>query len=178
MREIMAGVVHWDDGPVKNGNIESLIDWMQKNRDPNIFYHAFVSGDRVVTGASLDKVLYHCGAVQYTQLATDFFGEYYAPRYVHTKETPHLASPNLVTFGICMLHDKPGGGYTENTIKTGAKIMAGYFGSCGLTEEEMFTHTDIVGKDYKECPKFFVRHPLAWKRFKFLVKKELRKLYA
>ena len=177
MRKILAGVAHWDGGAPKNGDIEGLIRWMKIHRDPNIFYHFFISGDRVIyADKDFDHVYYHTGHIQYTELATELFGDYHAPRYTHTRETPHKSSPNFVTFGGCIMHDKKGGGYTEKTIKTAAKAFAAALYKYGLTEKNLLRHTDIVGRKVKDCPRFYVRHPLAWMRFKFLVKREIRKI--
>lgn len=176
MREIKAVVVHWDAGRPKNGNIEGLMDWMRNNRDPGIFYHRFVSGIRSVIGATADKVVYHCGHIKYTKFATEFFGEMWAPSYIHTKDKPHLRSPNQVTIGICILHDKVDGSYNDLTLKTAAKECARYLRNSGLDTDALLRHSDIVGTGLKKCPKAFVEDEFLWKSFKVKVRLELDKL--
>ena len=48
------------------------------------------------------------------------------------------------------------------------KLTAWLEMACGLNEDHVIRHYDITGK---ECPRYYVKHEDAWKKFKKDVKK-------
>ncbi|MGM9533842.1 MAG: N-acetylmuramoyl-L-alanine amidase, partial [Intestinibacter sp.] len=57
--------------------------------------------------------------------------------------------------------------YTQEEYESMVKLGAYLADKHNLDPRKDFlTHTDIVGKDYKICPRYFVEHPTAWKQFK------------
>ena len=165
LRDYLGVIVHWDAGGVKDGNIEGLMEWMRTHRDPEIFYHWFVSGKRVVFGTPLTDRCLHCGNDTYTPEATKYFGDYYCPPYPHSV-TPHRSSPNNCTLAVCMLHDYPDGGYSLTTMETAAQICGYALYRFGIPKHGLMTHTEVVGKETKLCPKAFYDDPSLWDDFK------------
>ena len=57
--------------------------------------------------------------------------------------------------------------YTEEEYKSMVELGAWLAYKYGLDPRKDFLrHTDIVGKAYKICPRYFVEHPTEWKKFK------------
>lgn len=57
--------------------------------------------------------------------------------------------------------------YTDETYKSMVWLNAWLCQYRGLDcLDDILTHTDIVGKDYKMCPIYFVENPAKWKQFK------------
>ena len=57
--------------------------------------------------------------------------------------------------------------YTDEEYISMVKLGAWLAQECKLDPREDFlTHTDIVGKDYKICPRYFVNNPSDFKQFK------------
>ena len=160
----LAVVIHWDGGAVKNGDIDGLIRWMRDERKDGAFYHFFVSGTRLVAGAPETDKTIHCGNTTYTEIAQRYFGDY-CPSWDH-REFPHPTSPNNCTLGVCMLHDYEDGRYSDETLRTGAKLAAGRLGAYDLGMEGLWDHTMIVGTETKLCPQaFYIEHsqkPAFW----------------
>jgi hypothetical protein len=173
LAEVKAVVVHWDGGVPKDGNVEGLINWMLNERPDGAFYHRFVSGSEVSYGRSTAERCIHCGNNTYTIEATQFFGPYYCPPWDHN-QTPHESSPNNCTIGVCLLHDHLGGGYSGETLRTGAALCAELLMHYDLGIEALWTHTDIVGEKTKLCPKAFYRIPPQREYFYDEVKKILK----
>lgn len=162
--KVKAVVIHWDDGPVKS--IESLKSWMRKNTSN--FYHRFVKGDEISYGMSTAEKAYHCGGNLYTAEAINYFDQY-CPDWDH-RDSPHTNSPNNCTIGVCMLHDFEDGGYSNDTIYTGAKLAGQLLKYYGLGLDGLWTHHMITGKN---CPKAFVENPEQWAIFKDIVRRYL-----
>lgn len=159
--EIKAVVIHWDGGQPKS--IKQLKAWMKKYR-PGLNYHRFVKGEQIEAGGKTGTKLYHCGGNLYTAEAIQYFGDY-CPDWDH-RDRLHNNSPNNCTIGVCMLHDYPDGGYTTDTIYTGAKLAAELLKYYGLGMEGIWTHHMITGK---KCPKMFVDEPGQWELFRNIV---------
>ena len=157
LKEHLAVVIHWDGGAPKHGDIDGLIHWMRYVRKGGAFYHFFVSGTRIVPGAPETDKAIHCGNTTYTDNAQRYFREY-CPAWDH-REFPHPTSPNNCTLGICMLHDYDDGRYSDDTLRTGARLAAGRLGAYRLGMEGLWDHTMIVGVETKLCPRaFYIEH--------------------
>jgi hypothetical protein len=65
-----------------------------------------------------------------------------------------------------MLHDFEDGRYSDDTLRTGARLAAGRLGAYGLSLEGLWDHTMIVGIETKLCPQaFYIEHsqkPAFW----------------
>lgn len=169
MNELLAIVNHWDGG-TPDKQISGLKNWMI-NSGSGLFYHRFVKGTEVDYGGSTNKKLRHCGAPVYTPEAVKYFGKY-CPDWDH-KVRVHNNSPNNCTIGICILHDYADGGFSEETLRTAAKLNADLLKAYNLGIEAVWTHSMICGEDYKHCPKVFVENPDQWEAFKNMIKEYL-----
>ena len=58
--------------------------------------------------------------------------------------------------------------FNKKTYKSLVKLTAWLEMVCGLNEDHVIRHYDITGK---ECPRYYVKHEDAWKKFKKDVKK-------
>ena len=154
LNSIRAVVIHGDGGAVKHGNIDGLMRWMRDERKEGAFYHYFVAGTTIVAGAAESDMAIHCGNNTYTMKATQYFGSVFCPPWDH-RDQAHVSSPNHCTLGICMLHDYEDGRYSDETLRTGAKLAAGRLGAYGLDIEGLWDHTMIVGRETKLCPRAF-----------------------
>lgn len=91
------------------------------------------------------EVAYHCGAKEYKKGIVEKLSAY----------------PNYTTIGIEMCHTEKG--FSEETLKTTAKLVAQILVENDLTISDVYRHYDITGK---LCPKFFVENESLWKDFK------------
>lgn len=91
------------------------------------------------------EVAYHCGAKEYKKGIVEKLSAY----------------PNYTTIGIEMCHTEKG--FSEETLKTTAKLVAQILVENDLTISDVYRHYDITGK---LCPKFFVENESLWEDFK------------
>jgi len=95
----------------------------------------------------LDEVAHHAGPTpETTKAAKRIFGSY----------------PNGCTIGIETCHLDEAGRYTPETWHSAVKLCAWLCQQFDLTEDDIFTHHFVTGKD---CPRWFVHNPDEWVRF-------------
>lgn len=70
---------------------------------------------------------------------------------------------NEDTISIECCHPDNTGKFTEQTYQSLVHLVAYLVDAYGISTEQIIRHYDVTGK---ECPKYFVRHEGAWKRFK------------
>ncbi len=75
---------------------------------------------------------------------------------------------NNDTISIEVCHADKSGKFNKKTYKSLVKLTAWLEMVCGLNEDHVIRHYDITGK---ECPRYYVKHEDAWKKFKKDVKK-------
>lgn len=93
----------------------------------------------------ISEMAYHCGAKTYKPGIEAKLGGY----------------PNSYTIGVELCHtDK---GFTKETLESAEKLVAMLCAQFGLTEEDIYRHYDITGKN---CPMFMVKNPTIFKKFK------------
>lgn len=68
---------------------------------------------------------------------------------------------DTISIEVCHLDDT--GKFNKKTYKSLVKLVAWLEDQCGLEDGDVIRHYDITGK---ECPKYFVTHEDAWKKFK------------
>lgn len=69
---------------------------------------------------------------------------------------------NRDTISIEVCHPDDSGKFREDTYASLVQLTAWLCHSAGLTPEAVIRHYDVTGK---ECPRYYVRHPDAWKKF-------------
>ncbi|MCO7123494.1 peptidoglycan recognition protein family protein [Ihubacter massiliensis] len=77
-------------------------------------------------------------------------------------------NPDTISIEVC--HPKANGKFNSKTYGALIKLTAWLCDEFGLDEEDVIRHYDITGKD---CPKYYVEHPDAWKKLKKDVKKAM-----
>jgi len=70
---------------------------------------------------------------------------------------------NNDTISIEVCHPDDTGKFNKKTYKSLVKLVAWLEEQCGLEDGDVIRHYDITGK---ECPRYFVTHEDAWKKFK------------
>lgn len=105
-----------------------------------------------------DEKAYHCGAAGYTRLAMSLFGDYCRP----------VSSPNRVTIGVELCHPGADGKPLPETESAAIELVRELCATHGLDPRfSVLRHFDVTGKD---CPRWYVAHPEAWRRFLDLVR--------
>jgi len=95
----------------------------------------------------LEEVAHHAGpTAKTTQAAKKVLGNY----------------PNGCTIGVETCHIDQAGRYTPETWQSTVKLCAWLCQQFDLTEDDIFTHHFVTGKD---CPLWFVNNPDDWVRF-------------
>lgn len=69
---------------------------------------------------------------------------------------------NRDTISIEVCHPDDSGKFREDTYASLVQLTAWLCRSADLTTEAVIRHYDVTGK---ECPRYYVRHPDAWKTF-------------
>lgn len=69
---------------------------------------------------------------------------------------------NRDTISIEVCHPDDSGKFREDTYASLVQLTAWLCHNAGLTPEAVIRHYDVTGK---ECPRYYVRHPDAWKKF-------------
>lgn len=69
---------------------------------------------------------------------------------------------NVDTISIECCHPDETGKFNQDTYDSAVKLTAWLCKKLGLTEKDVIRHYDATGKD---CPRYFVAHEDAWKKF-------------
>ncbi len=69
---------------------------------------------------------------------------------------------NSDTISIECCHKDKGGRFHKKTYDSLIRLCGWLCTRYGLDEKDVIRHYDVTGKD---CPRYYVRHPDAWKRF-------------
>lgn len=77
-------------------------------------------------------------------------------------------NPDTISIEVC--HPDNSGKFNKKTYRTLVRLIAWLCDEFHLDEGDVIRHYDITGKD---CPKYYVDHPDAWKQLKKDVKKKL-----
>lgn len=75
---------------------------------------------------------------------------------------PHPRKKNVDTVSIECCHPDETGKFNDETYDSLVKLTAWLCRNLGLTEKDVIRHYDATGKD---CPRYFVAHEDAWKKF-------------
>lgn len=90
---------------------------------------------------------------------------------IPTKEEAYASNErNSDTLSIECCHYAEDGKFTESTYSSLVRLCAYLCHRFGLTQDDIIRHYDVTGK---VCPKYFVEHPSAWKKFRSDVKSAL-----
>lgn len=90
---------------------------------------------------------------------------------IPTKEEAYASNTrNSDTLSIECCHYRKDGKFDKKTYASLIRLCAYLCHRFGLTEKDIIRHYDVTGKN---CPKYFVEHPKAWKKFKSDVKEAL-----
>lgn len=77
---------------------------------------------------------------------------------------------NKDTISIEVCHPDDSGKFTDRSYASLVKLTAWLLDNTGLNTDHIIRHYDITGK---ECPRYFVQHEDAWKRFRADVKERM-----
>lgn len=90
---------------------------------------------------------------------------------IPTKEEAYASNErNSDTLSIECCHYAEDGKFSDRTYSSLVKLCAYLCHRFGLTQDDIIRHYDVTGKN---CPKYFVEHPKAWKQFRADVKTAL-----
>ncbi|HZW83747.1 MAG TPA: N-acetylmuramoyl-L-alanine amidase [Candidatus Deferrimicrobium sp.] len=145
-----AVVIHWFADPMARAT--NVIKWWQSQANG-------VSAHDVI---DLDGTVYH--AVHYDDMAYQVG----CPRgYTKTALTRLSSYPNDCVVGIECAHIDNTGKMTPETYASLVQLSARLLKQFGLTVNDLWLHSEIVGKDYKDCHRWFTTtQPSDWPKFK------------
>jgi len=151
LKTVRAIVVHWvaNPGSTPAGN-RNYFERRKKGKDGFGSAHEIIgiSGERLVCIPE-DEMAYHVGSKKYTKRALVKLSSY----------------PNDCTYGIEMCHKDWTGEFTEETLDSAAHRCAELCLKHDLDPHtDIWTHQQVVG--WKECPRWFVKHPVEFEKFK------------
>jgi N-acetylmuramoyl-L-alanine amidase len=164
LKSAKAVVLHWVANPGSTPAANRRFYESRKNG--KLGYgsaHYFVGIDgQLLRVIPEDEIAYHCGSSDYDpasmKIYTDFarakFGKYATPN----------SSPNWVTIGIELCHADDSGRFTAATLASARELCADLCRRYALDpKNDITTHNLIVG--WKDCPRWFVKHPEDLKAF-------------
>jgi N-acetylmuramoyl-L-alanine amidase len=148
-------VVHWVENPGTSAlQTRAYFEGLKSqslNNPKAVFASAhFVVGleGEIIQCLPLDEMAYHVGAKLYTPEAISRFGHY----------------PNNCTAGIELCHPAWDGKFTPETWMSAVELAASLMKRFTLEPSTgIWTHHAVTLKD---CPRYFVKHPEAFERFK------------
>lgn len=77
---------------------------------------------------------------------------------------------NVDTVSIEVCHPDESGEFADATYESVVKLTAWLCKKYNLTQNDVIRHYDVTGKD---CPKYYVEHPAAWKQLQEDIGKEI-----
>ena len=77
---------------------------------------------------------------------------------------------NVDTVSIEVCHPDESGKFADETYESVVKLTAWLCKKYNLTQNDVIRHYDVTGKD---CPKYYVEHPAAWKQLQEDIGKEI-----
>ncbi|MBO8161056.1 MAG: N-acetylmuramoyl-L-alanine amidase [Thermosipho sp. (in: Bacteria)] len=160
LKEIKALVVHWVANP--KSSAKSNRDYFENRKYGKSSYgsaHEIIdlNGD-VILCIPDSEIAYHVGSKTYTREALEKLSNY----------------PNNCTYGIECCHLDWEGNMTKETYNTLVERLADLCLKYNLDPlKDIWLHKEIVG--WKECHRYFVRNPLAYKKLKEEVKIEQKR---
>jgi N-acetylmuramoyl-L-alanine amidase len=151
-------VIHWFADPMAKA--KNVINWWQGQ-------HTGVSAHDVI---DLNGDLYH--AVHYDQMAYQVG----CPRGYTKAALQRLSSyPNNCVVGVECAHLDWDGTMTKETYDTLVEWAVDKIKEFHLTVNDLWLHSEIVGKDYKDCHRWFTTtKPSDWQKFKDEVAEKLK----
>jgi len=148
-------VVHWvaNPGSTPRGN-QNFFENRKLGKDDFGSAHEIIgiNGERLICIPETE-IAYHVGSKKYTRRALSRLSSY----------------PNDYTYGIEMCHKDWTGEFTEETLDSTVQRCADLCLKHDLDPiRDIWTHQQVVG--WKECPRWFVKKPVAFQEFKERVK--------
>ncbi len=148
-------VVHWvaNPGSTPAGN-RNFFENRKLGKDAFGSAHEIIGikGERLICIPETE-IAYHVGSEKYTRRALSRLSSY----------------PNNYTYGIELCHKDWTGEFTEETLDSTAHRCAELCLKYDLDPiRDIWTHQQVVG--WKECPRWFVKRPLEFEKFKERVK--------
>lgn len=150
LKSVKAIVVHWFADPMAKAT--NVINYWQRQADG-------VSAHDVIC---LDGTVYH--AVPYDDMAYQVG----CPRGYTQAALQRLSSyPNDCVVGIECAHLDMTGKMTPETYSSLVQLAARLLKQFNLSVNDLWLHSEIVGKDYKDCHRWFTTtKPEDWVKFK------------
>ena len=144
-------VVHWvaNPGSTPAGNRNFFENRKLGKNDFGSAHEIIgIQGERLICIPETE-IAYHVGSKKYTRRALSRLSSY----------------PNDYTYGIEMCHRDWTGEFTEETLDSAAHRCAELCLKYDLDPiRDIWTHQQVVG--WKECPRWFVKNPVEFEKFK------------
>lgn len=160
LNKVKGVVIHWYGNPKSTAQANRNYWESLKSGASGVYAsaHYCISPDgSVVQAIPEDEMAYQVGAPNYTKDALNKLSSY----------------PNNCVIGIENAHPDWDGKFYDADYQTCVQLAADILKRHGLNETNLWRHSDIVGASYKDCPRYYTKHPEAWKKLKADVKKAL-----
>jgi hypothetical protein len=145
-----AVVIHWYASPM--GKATNVIKYWQRRADGVSAHDCICLDGTVYHAVPYDQSCYQVGCARgYTKEAVSRLSSY----------------PNDCVVGIECAHLDWDGKMTPETYKSLVELSARMLKEFNLTVNDLWLHSEIVGKDYKDCHRWFTTtKPSDWGKFK------------
>ena len=171
--DTVAAVVHWPHSPGGRGlTLQALYQFWATDPGWGATQHAVdISGD-IGEFLPRDRTAFHVGSdrnwqtgesgapasMAYTPFAHEYFGREYTQHQIGR-------TPNYRAIGAEVSESRPDGYIDAVTWDAAVWLFAWYCQHYRLdAHRQILTHNHIVG--WKDCPRWFVRHPCELERFR------------
>jgi len=81
------------------------------------------------------------------------------------------ANPYSISIEVCTPDST--GEFNIPAYNSAVKLTAWLCNKLNLNADDVIRHYDCAGANHKDCPKYYVEHPAAWKQFKAYVKERI-----
>jgi N-acetylmuramoyl-L-alanine amidase CwlA len=150
LKTVKAIVIHWFASP--NSKATNVIRYWQSQANGISAHDAIDLDGTVYHAVPYDQMAYQVGCKRgYTKAALQRLSSY----------------PNDCVIGIECAHLDMKGTMTKETYNSLVQLAAKLLKSHKLTVNDLWLHSEIVGKDYKDCHRWFTTtKPSDWPKFK------------
>jgi hypothetical protein len=150
LKSVKAIVIHWFADPMAKAT--NVIKWWQSQANGVSAHDVICLDGTVYHAVPYDAMAYQVGCPRgYTQAAVNRLSSY----------------PNDCVVGIECAHLDDKGTMTPETYNSLVQLSAKLLQQFNLTINDLWLHSEIVGKDYKDCHRWFTTtKPEDWPKFK------------
>ncbi|WP_239256899.1 N-acetylmuramoyl-L-alanine amidase [Listeria ilorinensis] len=153
-------VIHWYGNPGTTAQANrNYWESLKDGRGTYASAHFCISGDgSIVQALPENELAYQVGSAKgYTQNALDKLSSY----------------PNNCVIGIENAHPDWNGKFYDADYDACVALAASLLKKYGLTQNDLWRHSDIVGAAYKDCPRYYTKNQGEWDKLKEDVRKKM-----